>query len=1108
MGGTNILSALTAIYHREVEPDTLRFIFFITDGGDFTKEDSLKLIREKKGNTRICTIGINSSDIDFKFLEEAAKIGNGMSININKIEEISMKMIDQLDFFEKKEISELKINNILETDFECVPPLLSKQIIDYKEHVIYFVCKNFTNDIIISFKDEYLQQKRNLSPSIYNIENGVELHKIFGAKKIQYLEECLSSDKKKNIPKSNVEKASKNPFNLKYYPEKSKEDLIKEIKSCSEEYQVFSKRTKLELVPEPITSKDESVRPSDAVEENKASLDKEKSGIIRQIKNKISNLGSPKNNTEVTVVEKFSETFPAKFIYKKDLYKEQNANEDKKDSLSSSEEDSSSSSEISPDDSSKPPDDPSKPSDDPSKPSDDPSKPSEIKELPEECKLLTRKVIQITENLNEVMNLFCGSIHVLWKDTIILFPTLLLFSFRLPKFSITKDITATIFILGLLEIHYPQFQPEWENQYNSAIEWLTYKKFEYFTNRETILEIIISIYSTSQNFPDLIPKQPLIKANFELILLLLKIHNGLYWNYHIISAIFPSIEKFKFNIDYENLNIKSTVYILSVLKKFFAEFECDWNFMYLLSKKWLKSHSIDADKEISLIIEISNIEIGKEKNEISLEGEFSESVFNEINKIFHTEGYWDFQNANLKFPQLASLMIMHKEKFSEDTLATLFIINILETKYYDKVYEWRIIRKKAENWLKNKGVQLKNIGKLFEGFRSVFSYRLIQSQLILNRYWHFILVLSASNGVYWEFSVGSQLFSSLGMHYYKNCLGQDQDAFTTIIFIKYLEEYYSDELLEWTGFIKKAIKWLKNVKKVDYETMKTGFNCYEILKVPNMITINEALEESEVITAKLMFDHCKYEYATIIISDCDAFFRPYMRNNEEVMQEISMNILLKVTQKSLASCYQVFDVSESNMRVSKYSMADLVQICGSKADSYKELLSFCISYTSMTDLKKITSHFVLKTSVFLLFSVIAQKGKLSIYIGRTRNFWIISNPLIEKKLFESLGEALSFIIKQGFVLKIVNYLKAGYSSEKEIWKKNELEDLDKYMLEVEEIKEVKEANVKRKNTIFNQKKLKKSVENFFDKMNEKCCCELCDSFVDSGNSFSRFKKYI
>lgn len=227
-----------------------------------------------------------------------------------------------------------------------------------------------------------------------------------------------------------------------------------------------------------------------------------------------------------------------------------------------------------------------------------------------------------------------------------------------------------------------------------------------------------------------------------------------------------------------------------------------------------------------------------------------------------------------------------------------------------------------------------------------------------------------------------------------------------------------------------------------------------------------------------------------------------MRRNEDEMQGLSMDILLKLTQKSLASFYQVLDINESNMHITKYSMTDLIQLCGSKADSHRDLLSFNISFTSMLDLKKITSYFIFKTTVFLLFSVIAQKGKLNIYIGRTRNLWIISNPLIEKKLFESLGEALIFVIRQGFVLKIVNYLKAGCSSEKEIWKNNELEDLEKYRLKEKEIK------VERKNVCFSKENVRGNVQKFFKIMDKKCSCELCSSFVNSGDSFLRFKRHL
>lgn len=893
MEGTNIFSALTIIYEQKIKPDTLRFIFFITDGEDSTKDQSLKLIEDNKIKTRVCTIGIFASSESMQFLEGAAKNGNGICMNIEKIEDISKKLIDQLDFFEKKEINELKIN-LTNDYYDCVPPNLSKQITDYKEHTIYFVCKEFNKQVKITFKDEYLKKDRTLSPFILKIKEDVRLDKIFGEKKIQYLEECIKSI---SIPKSNVKNASGNLFNLKNIPITDKKKLINEIKLCSEKYQVTSKRTNLDFEIKSITKdkNSEHKEPMNEVQENLS--------IFRQLLTKLPKSGFAKKSDEVKIeeakmAEEPSKSITAKIVYKKDFSNKAIINQSKKLNKKNEEEkketyesdnftgnesvgnkeakenekiDSSESNEESESSDESEESENSEESLEINKEEEAPQK-KLVKELPEEYKLLTRKVLQITEQLDEVLKLFGKSSYVLWKDTIILFPALLLFTSRLPKFSITKDMTATIFILGLFEIQYPELQAEWQKEYDLGIDWLKYHKFIYSSNHETITEIITSIYSTTTYFPDLRSENLIIKSNFELILLLLKLHNGLYWSYHIISTILPSIEKFKFNIDYENLNIKSTVYILAILKKFFAEFECDWKFMYFLSKKWLESFFIDADKEISWIVGVSYIEMGKEKNEIGLEGEFSETNFNQIIKIFHTEGYWDFQKTNEKFSQLASLLIMHKDNFKEDVLATLFIVNILETKYSDKEFEWRIIKKKAENWLKKENAQLKESENLFEGFRSVFSYRLIQSQLVLNRYWHFILILSVSNGVYWEFNVGSQLFSSLGLYYYAKCQGLDQDIFTTVVFIKYLEEYYSEELLEWIGFIKKAIKWLKTEKGINYQVIKFEFNCPEILRVPNMISINEALLSSEAITAKIMFDHCKYEYATIIISDCSTYF--------------------------------------------------------------------------------------------------------------------------------------------------------------------------------------------------------------------------------------------
>ncbi|OMJ86044.1 hypothetical protein SteCoe_12551 [Stentor coeruleus] len=718
----------------------------------------------------------------------------------------------------------------------------------------------------------------------------------------------------------------------------------------------------------------------------------------------------------------------------------------------------------------------------------------ELKEIPEECKLLTRKVVVILDEYNKIKELFGNCFYVLWKDTIISFPALLLFDFRLSMLTLPKNLIATIFIITLLKVQYIEIKSQWQEKYASAIKWLEFNSFDYYNYEDIFIEIVISIFSTSQVFPNLNPERLDVKMNFELLLVLLKLHSGNYWSYHSISSFLPSIEKCKFSVGNKNINAVSTLYVLTIFFKYFEKFRSDWNYIYLLSKKWLSTLSIDADEEIEKIISTENSDLVSEKSE------FSESLYNEIIRIFNREGFFNFEQVDQIFWQLSGLIKLYENMYTNDALATLFILYILETKYPKKRLEWETIEDRSKNWLKERGIILRFNTNLFENFRSAFCYKVIQSQFVLSKYDNFILVFSVSNGIYWEFSVVSQLFCSLGFYYYKNFSHIDPDAFTTIVIIKYLEEYYIEEISEWNSFKTKVLYWLENIKNIKYIDYVNMINCSKILKLPSILSERDALINSEVITAKFMFDHLKYEYAVCLIPDCESYFDPYMRKIETEKQELCMTTLLKIAQNSISSQYTIFEISEQHMQ-EFYTMTNLFFIYGSIADIKKDLISFCFNYKSRIDLKKITSYFLLEKITFSLFSAIVQKGKINLYIGKTRNFWIINSPLLKKNKFESLGEALLWVVKQGFTLKIINYYKNTTTEDETIFTNIENEDIENYRIDAE-------TNSSEKNVCFSKETYKIAIEKYFDKVREKCTCELCESIVESGKSYSKFKKLL
>lgn len=184
-----------------------------------------------------------------------------------------------------------------------------------------------------------------------------------------------------------------------------------------------------------------------------------------------------------------------------------------------------------------------------------------------------------------------------------------------------------------------------------------------------------------------------------------------------------------------------------------------------------------------------------------------------------------------------------------------------------------------------------------------------------------------------------------------------------------------------------------------------------------------------------------------------------------------------------------------------YSMPDLISLIGSKGDISRDLLSFYISCHSMLDLKNFPSFFAYQKTKFLLFSVIAQRGKLNIYIGKTQNVWTINNPLIEKKIFRTLCEAIFWVLKQNFIVKYINYTKVVCQNQEQLWNEGELELMESFRMELS-------MTDKKKSVCFGRNNINEIVKKFFDKRYDECKCDFCENIVIDGKNFSNFKKYL
>lgn len=487
--------------------------------------------------------------------------------------------------------------------------------------------------------------------------------------------------------------------------------------------------------------------------------------------------------------------------------------------------------------------------------------------FPKEYQTLKREIIKIDVQLDKTLDLLAYGKGAYWEKTLLVFPVLLLFNHRLPALNITKEITSTVFVLALLEIQYSEFHYHWEEKHDKSIKWLKQNNFDYYTHHDIYLENIISIYSTTLYFPKLALPRPDIETNYTLVTLLLKLHNGLYWNYQVVSSLLPNAESFNLGFPCSNANAKSTLYIISILFKYFKEIESVWQKVFELSLKWLKTIFFNQEPEIDF--DFKSIFLN---DNIKLEEDFTDAVFNELVQMSYVEGYWDFDAVNHKFGQLENIFRMHGWENNKNALATLFVISIFESKYSYKILLWERIKMKADKWLKQSNLSCKDSQLLFNNFRSIFSYKVLQSQLVYNRFWHFLLIMSVSNGIYWELSVVTQLFSGLATCYEQSFLFLKPDEFATLVVIKYLEDYYSEECTEWYGSIKTATDWLNKSQKIIHTNFNDKFNIYEILKVPRMYTQEEYLMNSEVITAKTMFEHCNNECGTVVVRNIDGFF--------------------------------------------------------------------------------------------------------------------------------------------------------------------------------------------------------------------------------------------
>ena len=90
-GGTEMLPALEAALHDDLNGDGVRQIIFMTDGQAGNENECFALIRSKLGRSRLFTVGIGAAP-NSHFMREAARFGRGTFTYIADTNEVQEKM--------------------------------------------------------------------------------------------------------------------------------------------------------------------------------------------------------------------------------------------------------------------------------------------------------------------------------------------------------------------------------------------------------------------------------------------------------------------------------------------------------------------------------------------------------------------------------------------------------------------------------------------------------------------------------------------------------------------------------------------------------------------------------------------------------------------------------------------------------------------------------------------------------------------------------------------------------------------------------------------------------------------------------------------------------
>lgn len=229
-GGTNALPALAWALDEHHNPDFMKMIIFISDGGLGYENEVFKLINNSQSDARIFSINIGYAPNNF-LLEKVAEMTRGTYIYIKNNRDIVDKIAKLTNKINSPIISDIQIK--LDNTADAYPNPISD--LYHKEPIVIFgKSDNLKNKITLTGKTSKGNYKKTFKIKKRKIKEHASIPTLWARKKIESL--------------MNHYRLKSNKVN------KTKDDLKNEIIEISKKYNVLSKFTSFIAVEDIITN--------------------------------------------------------------------------------------------------------------------------------------------------------------------------------------------------------------------------------------------------------------------------------------------------------------------------------------------------------------------------------------------------------------------------------------------------------------------------------------------------------------------------------------------------------------------------------------------------------------------------------------------------------------------------------------------------------------------------------------------------------------------------------------------------------------------------------------------------------------------------------------